>query len=382
MKIMKTFKQKKSNQLLQLKLLIGLLLCTLVFADSLKGQVCNVGVPGAFSPIPINTNETCPGASDGTFTLLGYANFVPGDYPFTYDIYINGVFSCSGSVDDNFTVPGVFTGCNTVGGLSDGDIITITTCSNTGTRGSNNLGIIGLDALLPNEPLLAPAGQAFLCNGAGSVTLSASENATGGEAWSTAMTYTWSSGETGNLSGAPVTPADLVVTATGVYNVVIDNGCTVTDPASVTVSDITVTAAATTVSAVSCFGATDGVVTVTPNPLPGAGTAYTYLWDAGAGGQTTANATGLGCGTLFNVTITETTSTCTATDAVSLTCPPGDITLTTDAIQHESCPGGCDGAVTVTASGGAGAPMILIGLLEQLRIMAQLGPRLIYVPVQ
>lgn len=55
------------------------------------------------------------------------------------------------------------------------------------------------------------------------------------------------------------------------------------------------------VSKPSCFGSTDGEITVTPHlgQAP-----YTYQWDNNAGNQTTATATGLGAGT-YCVTITD-----------------------------------------------------------------------------
>ncbi|MBL4651304.1 MAG: SprB repeat-containing protein, partial [Flavobacteriales bacterium] len=353
---MKYIETYLSKYLKQGNTLLSVLLVIISSTGQLSAQTCDESLADndIFAPFASAPNETCPGASDATWTLGVYDFFcsqVGGpDYPYNYSVYLNGIFQGDGTAAA--CAAGV-AGFNSLAGLTAGDVVTLSSCGASGEH-ENQTYVIGINPTnIPNIPQISPSPTAFMCNGA-PLTLSATETASGDDPWDVTMTYQWTlggadiAGESGNLAGAPV-PGDLNVTASGVYNVVIDNGCTITDPVSVTVTDITITAAATTVTDVSCFGESDGAVTVTA-----AGhTAYTYSWD-GSPTNTDAGLTGLACGITFNVVVTATGTTCTVTDAVSLTCPPSLITLTTDAIAHESCPGAADGSITVTASGGGG----------------------------
>ncbi|MCB0397491.1 MAG: gliding motility-associated C-terminal domain-containing protein [Flavobacteriales bacterium] len=94
----------------------------------------------------------------------------------------------------------------------------------------------------------------------------------------------------------------------------------------------------------TCDGLCDGTGTVTST---GNGP-FTYQWDD-ANSQNTSSATGLCVGT-YHVTVTDSFG-CTDSTSVTLTSPPA-MTLTTDSTD-QSCFGTCDGATTVTASGGS-----------------------------
>ncbi len=94
---------------------------------------------------------------------------------------------------------------------------------------------------------------------------------------------------------------------------------------------------------VSCFGGSNGSITVTAN---GGSTPYTYLW---SDGSTNNPATGLTAGA-YTVTVTDNGgSTATASASIS---QPSQLQHTLSIVRHVSCPGGHDGMVSTSASGG------------------------------
>jgi large repetitive protein len=152
-------------------------------------------------------------------------------------------------------------------------------------------------------------------------------------------TYTWTP-----AGGNGVTASNLT---SGNYTVVVTdaNGCSVTATASVTQST-PVSAAAANLTNVSCFGGSNGSVTVTPSN----GTSpYTYLWTASS--QTGQTATGLGVGS-YTVTVTDSYG-CTTVASASVTEPPV-VTANASTLNNISCSGSSTGVATVVASGGVG----------------------------
>lgn len=98
-------------------------------------------------------------------------------------------------------------------------------------------------------------------------------------------------------------------------------------------------------TAPSCSNSADGAVyTTTTGGTPN----YTYNWSNTA---TTDDITGLNAGT-YSITVTDDNG-CTATDLASLSIP-NPIVLTVDLVTNNSCAGNADGAIGITASGGAG----------------------------
>ncbi len=101
----------------------------------------------------------------------------------------------------------------------------------------------------------------------------------------------------------------------------------------------------------SCFGSSDGEVTI--NPI-GDATDFTYLWAANANDQTTQTATGLSAGT-YQVTVTEAVTmtdsvVCTASTDVTVNQPDP---INTDFTSVDNvCNNLFDGELTVTISGG------------------------------
>lgn len=154
------------------------------------------------------------------------------------------------------------------------------------------------------------------------------------------FTYTW--------SDTSLTTQDRCDLEGGVYTVTVDDpaGCsrtitrTITDPPTVSV---TISNVGSTLCSASCNG------TAQANGTGGTG-ALDYDWD---NGETTAIATAL-CPGMHVVTVTDVNG-CTDTAQVTITGSPAfsvNITSTTPT----SCPGSCDGAATVTPTGGTGTP--------------------------
>lgn len=97
-------------------------------------------------------------------------------------------------------------------------------------------------------------------------------------------------------------------------------------------------------SDVSCYGGSNGTITVTPI----GGTApFHYQWNIV---DTTANVTGLAPGT-YSVTVTDAV-TCSASTSISIT-QPAQIVLT-DSVRGVTCNGAANGTAGVTVSGGTG----------------------------
>lgn len=163
----------------------------------------------------------------------------------------------------------------------------------------------------------------------------ASANATGG---ATPYTYSWNT-----------TPAQTTATATGLlagtYSVtVIDaNGCrvissaTVSDPGSPVISQ-------TAGNNVSCFGGSDGAVTVN---VAGGNPPYTYTWSvAGSGPVQTGLAPGV-----VGLTVSD-NSGCSATFSTTITQPASALSASTGAINDITCAGVSNGSIATVVSGG------------------------------
>jgi len=123
-------------------------------------------------------------------------------------------------------------------------------------------------------------------------------------------------------------------TTTNVVSTIGGGG--MTDPLTVTVSDI---------QGISCNGLTDGSATAT---AAGGTPMYNYEWD---NGETTATATALSPGP-HTVSVTDADNT-TVSESVIIpdaTALQGSITILAD----NTCAGGSDGSLSVTASGGTG----------------------------
>jgi len=161
----------------------------------------------------------------------------------------------------------------------------------------------------------------------GAINLTASGGTSG-------YTYKWNDGATDedrtNLSQGSYT-----VTATDV------NGCTATATANIGQPNELI--ASTTATDASCFGSNNGASSVAATG--GTGTA-TFVW---SNGQTTETATGLTFGS-YTVTATDANN-CTTTATVSVSQPP-ELNVTTEKVT-DAIPGSSNGAIDITATGGA-----------------------------
>jgi hypothetical protein len=146
------------------------------------------------------------------------------------------------------------------------------------------------------------------------------------------------------LPSGPTTE-DRVSLAAGTYSVQITdaNGCTGTVTATVTQPTSPVSGT-TVVTNVSCFGGSNGAITLTPT---GGTPGYTYNWLPS--GPTTQNRTGLAAGT-YSVQITDANG-CTGTVTATVTQPTSPVSGTT-VVTNVSCFGGSNGAITLTPTGG------------------------------
>ncbi len=171
-------------------------------------------------------------------------------------------------------------------------------------------------------------------------------NAAGG---TPAYTYSWAP------SGGTAAIASGLSAGTYTINVTDANGCTATASGTIT-QPTALTAAITNTGNVTCFGNSDGTLTVTP---AGGSPAYTYAW-APSGGNA-ATATNLSAGT-YTITITDANG-CSATTSGTVT-QPTKLTVTASGpaiacsglkINLSSTPAGGTGPYTFawTPAGGA-----------------------------
>jgi len=155
-----------------------------------------------------------------------------------------------------------------------------------------------------------------------------------------------------SLNGAPAQGANVFSgLGSGSYSVTVRdvNNCTATTNAVIILNPPLLTASAVGSYQVSCFNATDGVITVTAQGGTGA---YTYSLN-GAPAQGSNVFSGLGSGS-YSVTVRDANNCSATTNAVIILNPP---LLTASAVgsYQVSCFGAADGQVTVTAQGGTGA---------------------------
>lgn len=156
-------------------------------------------------------------------------------------------------------------------------------------------------------------------------------------------TYQWSGPNGFTSTSANPTIASAAVAHTGTYQVIYTTpgGCKDTfQLAAVVNPNPVINLAGTNLScATPCNGSVAlNFTTTTTAP-------YTYLWNNGA---TTQNISGVCAGT-YSVTVTD-ANTCTATASTAITAP-APLTATV-AVTNALCNNTCNGAITVTASGG------------------------------
>ena len=194
-------------------------------------------------------------------------------------------------------------------------------------------------------------GFGISCNGAddGSIDLSVS----GGTA---NYSYSWF---TNDGSGLSINSQDQSGLGPGTYGVTVTdaNGCTslplsftITEPSQLSISS---SIPKTNGFSISCFGANDGAIDITPS---GGSSNYTYNWSTSNGSglvQGQQDQSGLGPG-LYTLTLVDSNN-CSVTQTFTLT-QPDDITLSGNLSNYNgfqiSKKGASDGTIDLSVSGG------------------------------
>ncbi|MDZ4749284.1 MAG: T9SS type A sorting domain-containing protein [Saprospiraceae bacterium] len=147
--------------------------------------------------------------------------------------------------------------------------------------------------------------------------------------------YSWSNGSSGSFISGLVA---------GSYTVTVtdDNNCTKVATYQVTQPPL-LAIALVNLSDESCFGEDDGAISIS---ISGGATPYFAEWSNGFIGTTI---TGLTPDT-YSVTVTDNND-CTKTASYTVN-PGGIVIVTLQLIEHVSCNGGNDGAISVSATGG------------------------------
>ena len=211
---------------------------------------------------------------------------------------------------------------------------TVTNLSPTGQNinFTTDIGVL-IHILPPNtafitESMLITPGA--ICAGT-STQLSASTH--------TGATYSWT--PTTGLSSSTIANPVATPTATTTYTITADSaGIYATSSVTVTVNPKPA-ATISTSTAPTCYGTSNGSVTV----LVSSGTSgYSYLW---SNGQATATATGLAQGT-YSVTVTDSKS-CTATATQTITQPTA---LSASGTPSNATCGQANGSIATSVSGG------------------------------
>ena len=268
------------------------------------------------------TNVACNGASTGSIT----ATPAGGTPAYAYQWFTGSNTSSSITGATNATLSSRPAGAYTVQ-ITDASGCTTTT---TSTITEPSIGLIATQAATNNVS----------CFGG-------NDGSTGVNALfgTSPYTYAWTgpgtyAATTANISGlsASATPYTVVVTD--------NNGCTET--ISVTITQPTALAIATTQVDVLCFGNSTGSINATTS---GGTTPYnSFAWTKnGSAYATTEDISALGAGT-YVLTTTDNNG-CTATATVNITQPSAALTLSTTQV-NVNCNGNSTGSIDLTPAGG------------------------------
>jgi gliding motility-associated-like protein len=285
--------------------------CILVTdASSCVSSVCvSLSEPTQLVAVASGTPPSCNGGTDG----LVSAAVTGGIGPYTYAWTGTG-------------------GCNTAscGLLGDGTYnLTVTDANGCVATSSVTLVEPATLAMLITGVDVSCGG---LCDGSANVI------AAGG---TTPYTYAWSNGDIGQI-------ADSLCAAIVTLSITDANGCLASS--SVVISEpTTVVVTIPSYGDIDCFGNCNGFA---QSGVSGGVSPYTYSWNTSSIND---QVVGL-CSGIYAVTV-EDNNGCTDTTSVTISEPPAvTLSLTSQAI---SCYGYCDGAATVTATGGV-APYLYL----------------------
>ncbi|MCW3103086.1 MAG: hypothetical protein JWO09_1526 [Bacteroidetes bacterium] len=284
----------------------GTYTCTITDANSCAiTRTFTITQPPAIIATTSQTNVSCNGGCNGTATVAasggtaGYTySWAPsGGTAATANSLCAGTYTCTITDANSCVITKIFT-------ITQPAALTATT---TQTNVSCNAG----------------------CDGTATVTVS------GGTA---GYTYSWApSGGTAATAGS---------LCSGTYTCTISdaNGCSITSIVVITQSSSML--ATTAQTNVTCNAACNGTAAVTVN---GGTPGYTYAWLPSGGSASTAGSL---CAGTYTCTVTDANG-CQLVQSFTITQPPAlSATATATAV---SCNGACDGASTITASGGTSA---------------------------
>lgn len=229
------------------------------------------------------------------------------------------------------TIPVTTNTTGIVNGLCSGNYVVTVTDSKGCIQNAN--------ITITSPPLLSVAVNSVIpscniCIGAATITPS------GGNP---GYSYTWTPAPGGGQGTS--TPTGLCV---GVYTVLVvdTKGCSSTK--TINVSQSVIVNVTTTGTLLTCNPGCTGIANAN---VSGGNPPYTYTWTTTVPTQTTATATNLCAGT-YTVNVMD-VSGCTNTSTITFNNPPAiNVTST---ITNASCNGNCNGAISITATGGTGA---------------------------
>ena len=280
----------------------------------------------AFQPPQVQLNATpvsCNGSANGSIS----ATVINGSSP---------SFSWTGP--NGFTMT---TNNTNITGLAAG-IYTVTVTVSGGAT------VTGMDTVTAPQPLAMPQVTPTSVTCFGGQDGSISVQPAGG---TSPYSYAWAGPQYSNTTSG-TTISNLKA---GTYTVTITDakGCTLISNPAIAVgqpSDITIPANQLTVTNVSCFGNTNGSITI---GTPSGGTSpFTYSWSGPSGfNANTKNISALASGA-YTVTLTDNKG-CTKAIPVSITGPSTALSVTQTGITTAaSCFGSNDGKATVQVAGG------------------------------
>jgi len=271
-------------------------------------------------PLYVDAQEvlevSCYGDSTGTVFAAGYG----GTLPYTFN-WINNAIIDSSSNDSSF-VATLFAGLETVQ-LTDAR------------------GCVATDTVTINQPdsLLASISNSVLAYCVGVNTASATAGVSGGTA---PYTYEWDD----NLI-SPQTSAVANSLESGIYTVIVTDyrGCQSSVSADLTSYSNPLSTTINTGN-VSCYGSSDGALTV----IPQLGTSpYTYQWVGSSVTSTNASIFNLSEG-VYSVTVTDANG-CSVISYQQLTAP-APLFYQVLSTANSVCLGACDGELALNIQGG------------------------------
>ena len=251
-------------------------------------------------------NASCFAACDGSASVGASGLFAPYDYAWS-----NG------------------TNGQNIGGLCAGTYEVIV----TGSNGCTTVANVVIQQPAATISISSASIQNASCSGLNDGSISVIPS--GGTA---PYSFIWSNGSTTGSSG-PVSAGSYTVTITDV------NGCSITTPAYIVDQpDQPLSSSNITVSAVSCFGESNGAIDL---EVAGGTAPYVYSWSNGSSNQ---DQTGLSSGS-YMVTVTDANG-CTFNSTFAISQPAAPLSTSSIIDQNVSCFGGQNGSATVMPAGG------------------------------